>query len=88
MSAFLYIAARNDGVEGARRVDLANIAGLFAEPDQPRKGRRDRRPLRIAIAVLVWLIAIGEMVLVTQPETLASCAAVGQPAATRLVRTL
>lgn len=76
MTAFLFIPA-TVGNNGARRVDLANFASLFADLDEPvHRSNSMRKLLRIAAAVLLTLLAIGDTLLVTRPS-----AGTGLPAA-------
>ena len=67
MTAFLFIPATVDG-RGARRVDFANIAGLFAECEEPmRRSAAAGTLIRVAAAALLLLLVIGDALLVTRP---------------------
>ena len=72
MTAFLFIPS-NNGLN--RRVDLAHVASLFSEAEEPpRTPATSRLALRAAAAALLVLLAFGDTVLVNQPSTLSACA--------------
>jgi hypothetical protein len=75
MTALFFVPPTADA-RPARRVDLAHLARLFAEPDEAPKPKNDRSQVaRIVMMVLILLGAIGDTVLVTKTEALSSCAA-------------
>lgn len=69
MAALLFIPVAGSG-EFARRVDLAGIAGLFAEVEEPQRPTRRHRILRVFAAVLLFLLAFGDTLLVARPGIL------------------
>ena len=71
MTAFLFIPA-TVGTDSMRRIDVARMASLFAEVDEPASHCRPPRTLfRVAAAALLVLLAIGDTLLVTRPGSLA-----------------
>lgn len=76
MTAFLFIPATVD-TSGARRIDVANFASLFAESEEPaRRSSATGSLLRAVAAALLLLLVIGDALLVTRPG-----ASTGLPAA-------
>ncbi len=70
----LFFISRDTGP--GQRVDLASLAQLFAEPDEPTPPRADRRPIvRLALLALILLGTVGDMVFVARPGAL--CPAAG-----------
>ncbi len=67
MTAFLFIPS-TIGASGARRVDFARVASLFAEQDEPvRCTGTSRKLMRAAAIVLLLLMVIGDALIVTRP---------------------
>lgn len=69
MTAFLFIPTSVGGVD-ARRVDFGNIASLFAEREEPAPRLDATRLLfRVAAAALLFLLLVGDLLLVTRPSS-------------------
>lgn len=79
MTALLFIPS-TAGAACGRRVDLANLASRFAVVDEPAPRRARGRAGRIALLILILVGAIGDLMLVSQHEALASSLAASQPA--------
>ena len=70
MTAFLFIPARGGA---SQRVDLANIASLFSEVEEPHHAPIGSGfILRACAAALLVLLAFGDTVLVNQSNVLAT----------------
>lgn len=79
MTAFLFISSTM-GAPVTQRVDLANIASLFCEPDEPapEPGPARRAAFVTLLALLTAIGAIGDMVLVARPDRVAAAVATPQ----------
>ena len=82
MSAFLYLPTAA-GTKTARRVDVANIASLFAEIEETVV-TRDRGGLlaRLLALLLILLFAVGDFVLVSHPDAAALSPTAAAPSRT------
>ena len=86
MSAFLFLPAA--GAKTARRVDIANIASLFAEIEEPARTQPQSSLLaRVLALLLILLFAVGDFVLIARPDASALSSSTIAPAA-RAVTTL
>lgn len=69
MTTFLFIPPSGSD-RHIRQVDFASIAGLFAEAEEPsRQTRTGHGLLRLAAAVLLVLLAVGDTLLVARTLT-------------------
>lgn len=69
MTTFLFIPTSTDG-RRERQVDFAGIASLFAEAEEPARRPGAKRGLfRLAAAVLLLLLAVGDTLLVARTLT-------------------
>ncbi len=67
------------GTGAGRRIDLASIAQLFAEPDAPPPPRVTRRPVvRLAMLALILLGVVGDVVFVAKPGALSTAAGIAR----------
>jgi hypothetical protein len=73
MTSYLFIPTTFDARSG-RRVDFANMASLFAVPDEAPIARqpKDTRT-RVLASLLILLCALGDTMLIARPDTLMSC---------------
>ena len=71
MTAFLFIPS-HPGARLVHRVDFANIAGLFAEAEEPAAERPSlqSQAIRIAAFAAIVLALIGDTVLIARPAML------------------
>ncbi len=71
MTAFLFIPPTTAGAPIGRRVDFGNIGSLFAETEEPAP-RPKNQTAKIGMIILVLLGVVGDALLVTHPDALAS----------------
>jgi hypothetical protein len=69
MTAFLFIPARDES-RSAQRVDFDNIASLFVEADDLPPSRRWRSGVRLAMTLVLLLLAVGDTLLVARSSVL------------------
>ena len=80
MSAFLYLPAAA-GTTTTRRVDIGNIASLFAEIEETAVAPgRSGLVTRLLAILLILLFAVGDMVLVSHPDAAALSPIAATPA--------
>ena len=84
--AFLFLPTAA-GARTARRVDIANIASLFAEVEEPARRSQSSVFARLLALILILLLAVGDFVLVARPDAPALSPRGAAPA-TRAVTTI
>ena len=67
MTAFLFVPSAT-GAGQERRIDVANLARMFAETEEPAPRRARGELARVLMLVLILFGMIGDAVLVTRPR--------------------